>query len=93
MVYWGTEPSEALLSDALAACEKALQQDSQNASFYALKARVLLARKNYGKAITENEKAIQLNPTFAAAHCGLGDSLAYEGRYEEAMDYFEKPSH
>jgi adenylate cyclase len=90
MIYWDTDPSQQLLDEALAACEKALALDSQNASFYALRARVLLARREYGRAITENRRAIDLNPTFAPAHCGLGDSLAYEGRYEEALVCFRK---
>ena len=33
--------------------------------------------------------AIELNPTFAAAYCGLADSLAYEGRYDESIQQFE----
>lgn len=90
MIYWDTPVSQELLDDALAACEKALQLDPQNATFYALRARTLLARKEYDRAIVENEKAIELNPTFAAAYCGLGDSLAYEGRYDEAIGYFER---
>ena len=44
---------------------------------------------NPGPAVTATA-SISLNPTFAAAHCGLGDSLAYEGRYDEALDRFEK---
>jgi len=90
MVYWDTQPTQALMDEALAACDTALSLDGQNASFHALKARILLARCEYDAALTENEIAISLNPTFAAAHCGLGDSLAYEGRYEEAMNSFEK---
>lgn len=90
MVYWDTPATQALLDEALAACEKALQLDPQNATFYALRARTLLARREYDRAIVENEKAIELNPTFAAAYCGLGDSLAYEGRYDEAIRCFER---
>jgi TolB-like protein len=90
MVYWATEPSPKLLDEALVATNRSIQLDSRNASFYALKARVLLARQEYQSAIQENKKAIALNPTFAAAHCGLGDSLAYEGKYEESLDCFEK---
>jgi TolB-like protein/Flp pilus assembly protein TadD len=90
MVYWVTKPSQALLDEALASCDIALSLDRQNASFHALKARVLLARCEYDAAIAENQLAIELNPTFAAAHCGLGDSLAYEGKYEDAMSCFEK---
>ncbi|MEM7362607.1 MAG: tetratricopeptide repeat protein [Pseudomonadota bacterium] len=90
MVYWNTEPDQSRLDDALSACDTALSLDPHNATFYALRARVLLARKEYDRAIAENLRAIDLNPTFAAAHCGLGDSLAYEGRYDEAIDAFEK---
>ena len=90
MVYWQTAPSQSLLDEALKACDKALALDRQNATFYALRARVKLARCEYQGAITENNLAIALNPTFAAAHCGLGDSLAYEGRYDESMSSFKK---
>ena len=89
MVYWDTDPSPELLDEALAAANRALDLDDQNAVFYALKARVQLARREYGSALTENKMAIELNPTFAAAHCGLADSLAYEGRYDEAIETFE----
>jgi len=89
MVYWQTPPTQKLKDQALNACDRALSLDGKNATFYALKARVRLARCEYDSAIAENKVAISLNPTFAAAHCGLGDSLAYEGRYEEAMTCFE----
>lgn len=90
MVYWNTKPTQELLDQALAACDKALSLDSQNASFHALKARIQVARCEYNSALTENEIAIDLNPTFAAAHCGLGDSLAYEGNYENALECFDR---
>lgn len=90
MVYWDTPPTQELMDQALAACDTAVSLDSQNASFHALKARILLARCEYAAALTENEIAIDMNPTFAAAHCGLGDSLAYEGRYDESITKFEK---
>lgn len=90
MVYWDTEPDAELLDEALAATRRALELDDQNAVFYALKARVQLARGEYDSAIAENEIAINLNPTLAAAHCGLADSLAYEGRYDEAIQTFQR---
>ena len=79
MVYWDTKPTQELMDQALTACDKALSLDSQNASFHALKARKKVARCEYNRALTENEMALELNPSVAAAHCGLGDSLAYEG--------------
>lgn len=90
MVYWQTDPEPSLLDRALAACDRALSLDNHNAMFFALKARVLLARRDYRNAITENERAIQLNPALASAYCGLGDSLAYEEKYDQALGYFDK---
>lgn len=90
MVYWDTEPSDAMLDQALAACDMALELDHQNASFHMLRARVLLARREYDRAIAANKMAIALNPAFAAAHCGLGDSFAYEKRFDEAIGCFER---
>jgi tetratricopeptide (TPR) repeat protein len=51
---------------------------------------VQLARCEYQSALIENSMAIELNPTLAAAHCGLADSLAYEGRYDEAIERFKR---
>jgi len=90
MVYWDTPPTPALLDDALGACDRALAMDRGNATFHALRARVLLARQEYEEAIAGSRAAIELNPSFAAAHCGLGDSLAYEKRYDEAFKCFDK---
>ncbi|QIB64261.1 winged helix-turn-helix domain-containing tetratricopeptide repeat protein [Kineobactrum salinum] len=90
MVYWTTPPTEELLQEALDACSKALSFDSRNATYYTMRARVQLARKEYNSAIQDNQTAISLNPTFAAAYCGLGDSLAYEARYEESNECFER---
>ena len=90
MVYWNTEPARELLDDALAATERALELDDQNAVFYMLKARVQVARREYASALIENEMAISLTPTLAGAHCGLGDTLVYLGRYEDAIVSFEK---
>ncbi|MGH1463163.1 MAG: winged helix-turn-helix domain-containing tetratricopeptide repeat protein [Neptuniibacter sp.] len=90
MVYWNTKPTDEHLDEALQACDKAISLDRQNAMYCALRARVRLARCEYDLAIAENNRAIELNPTLALAHCALGDSLAYEGRYEESLACFEK---
>jgi TolB-like protein len=90
MIYWDTEPEPALLDGALAAARQAVALDSQNAVLYMLMGRVQLARREYQSALAENETAVRLNPTLAPAYCGLGDSLAYEGRFDEAIPHFEK---
>jgi adenylate cyclase len=90
MVYWDTEPDSEALDAALAATHRALETDDQNAVFHMLRGRVQLARREYASALVENHRAIELNPTFAAAYCGLGDSLCYEGRYDEAITQFAR---
>ncbi len=90
MVYWDTEPEPALMDEALAATRHAVASDNQNALLYMLSARVHLARREYRSALVECETAIRLNPTLAPAFCALGDSLTYEGRYDEAIAQFEK---
>lgn len=90
MVYWSTEPDDGVLDEALAATEIALGIDDHNAAFHMLRGRVQLARREYDNALSENQRAIELNPSFAAAFCGLGDSLCYEGRYDEAIEYFRR---
>lgn len=90
MVYWENEPSQQNLDLALAASDEAVSLEPKDASFRMLRARVLLARREYAAAIQENVNAIEMNPSFAAAYCGMGDSLAYEGQYDEAIAYFEK---
>jgi TolB-like protein/tetratricopeptide (TPR) repeat protein len=90
MVYWDIDPTDELLDAALAATSRALELDDQNAAFYALRARVQIARCEYETARAENELAIQLNPSFAAAYCGLGDTLAYMDRCDEAVVQFER---
>jgi adenylate cyclase len=90
MVYWDMPATKSNLDDALQACETALLLDPRNATFHALRARVRLARREYAMAIADNEQALRLNPSLAAAHCGLADSLAYETRYGEAVGHFER---
>lgn len=81
--------ADEALDDALAATQRALEFDDQNAAFHSLEARVQLPRGEYDAARSENELAIALNPSLAAAHCGLADTLAYQGRYDEAINRFE----
>lgn len=88
MVYWDTEPDPETLDAALSATHRALELDDHNAVFHMLRGRVQLARREYASALAENRRAVELNPTFAAAFCGLGDSLCYEGRYDEAIEQF-----
>jgi TolB-like protein/Tfp pilus assembly protein PilF len=90
MTYFDNEPSESTLQEALAVGRKAVELDEQDAMLRFTYGRALLAAKAYGDAIAELEIAIDLNPYLAPVYCGLADSLAYEGRFDESIPYFEK---
>ncbi len=90
MVYWNTEPSQERLDAALAAVDRALELDGQNAAFYMAKARIALARREYKTAVAACNAALDLNPTLSAGYCAMGDALAYDGHYNESIGWFEK---
>ena len=90
MTYWDTDPDPATLDRALAATTTAVGSDDHNALFHMLRGRVQIARRDYPAALVESRRAVELNPALASAFCGLGDSLCYEGRYDEALDQFAR---
>jgi TolB-like protein/class 3 adenylate cyclase/Tfp pilus assembly protein PilF len=90
MVYFDAELDEAKMDEALAAGERAVHLDDQDANCYFALGRVRLARREYDHAIEALEQALQLNPCSAVTHCGLGDSLAYEGLLDRAIEEFDR---
>jgi len=89
MVYFDAEPEGARMDEALALAKKAIELDDQDANAFFTIGRVYLARREYDLAIDSLEHAVDLNPSLAQTYCGLGDSLAYEGRLDEAIEQFE----
>ena len=90
MVYHEAGPDEALLEEAIELARAAVALDERDAMIRFSYGRALLARREYGKALAAMNAAVELNPTLAVAYCGLGDSLAYESRFAEAVPHFEK---
>jgi TolB-like protein/Tfp pilus assembly protein PilF len=90
MVYFDADPDEGLLDEAIEIARKAVALDERDALTHFICGRALLARKSYRDSLAELESALELNPNLAVVYCGLGDSLAYEGRFAEAIPYFEK---
>ena len=89
MVYFDADADEARMNEALAAARRAVELDDQDANAYFTLGRVHLARREYELAIDALQQALELNPNLAVTYCGLGDSLAYEGRLDEAIEQFE----
>jgi TolB-like protein/DNA-binding winged helix-turn-helix (wHTH) protein len=90
MVYFDAEPNEERLNEAREIGKKGVELDDQDGLIRFMYGRALLAQKAYGDALAELETAVELNPCLAVSYCGLGDSLAYEGRISEAIPYFQK---
>lgn len=89
MVYFDAPPDQRKMDEALAAAERAIELDDQDANSYFTMGRVRLARCEYELAIEALKYSLELNPCLAVAYCGLGDSLAYEGRLDQAIEQFE----
>jgi TolB-like protein len=90
MIYFDVAPDEVRLNEAVAIARKGVELDDQDGMTHFMCGRALLANRSYRDAIVELESALALNPNLAVVHCGLGDSLAYEGRFDEAIPYFDK---
>jgi TolB-like protein/DNA-binding winged helix-turn-helix (wHTH) protein len=90
MLYFDAEPDDGLLNEALGLARQGVQLDDQDALIRFIHGRVMLARGAYRDALAELGTALELNPSSPAVYCGLGDTLAYEGRFGEAIPYFEK---
>jgi TolB-like protein/Tfp pilus assembly protein PilF len=90
MIYFDAPPDPARLDEAVELARQAVQLDERDAMIRFVYGRALLARKSYDDALAQLETALELNPNLAVVYCGLGDSLAYEGRIGEAIPYFQK---
>ena len=90
MVYFEGRVSQARLDDALDLALQGLARDDRDPQGHFALGRVRLARQEYDLAIDALEHALDLNPHLALAHCGLGDSLAYEGRIDDSIRHFKR---
>ena len=90
MIYFEAEPDAEQLGEAVAMGRRGVELDERDGLIRFMYGRALLANKAYGHALAELETAVDLNPSLAVSYCGLGDSLAYEGRIGEAIPFFQK---
>lgn len=89
MVYFDGARDRGRMDEALDLALRGVACDDQDANTLFAVGRVRLARCEYDLAIDALEEALRLNPCLAVTYCGLGDSLAYEGRLDEAIDRFQ----
>lgn len=90
ILYFDVEPDKALLREAQALAGHGVELDDQDALIRFFYGRVLLARRDYRNALHEMRLSIEMNPALAIGYCGVGDSLAHEGRFEEAFSHWQR---
>jgi adenylate cyclase len=85
-----TDDVDMSLSEAEQNVRKALGFDDKDALARFTLGRLYTLKPDYEAAIGEFERGIALNPGFAQIYHGMGFALAFGGRPEEAIAYFEK---
>jgi adenylate cyclase len=92
--YWwlaiiGKSPQENN-KKAFELAHKAISLDESDPASRELLASVYLSMRQYGKAIAEGERAIELDPSGADVSAKLGQTLSYAGRPDEAIGYIKR---
>ena len=70
----------------MALAEKALALDDKDPMAYFAAGRIHMMRGRHDDSIASLETAIELNPSFAQSHHGLGMALTLTGRLDEAKE-------
>ena len=90
-VYNGwTNAPEKCVEKAAELTGKALALDDSQAEPHALLGNIYLLNKDYEKAVTEGERAAELNPNGADEHVWLAAILTWAGRPEDAIGLIKK---
>lgn len=89
LVYGLADAPEENRAKALAAARRAVDLDSNDAAAHCTLGRVHYLRREHELAIPELEIALELNPSFAWAHYGIGAALVFTGRAKEAIAHLQ----
>ncbi len=72
---------------ALAPALRAVAVDAEDAGAHCTLGRAHYMRREYDAAMRELKTALELNPSLALAHYGLGATLVFSGRAEEGIGH------
>lgn len=86
---WCDDP-EARFAEAVAACNKALALDENDADVHRLLAAVSIVRNELDRARFHQERALALNPNYDLVVVQMGELLTWQGRAEEGVEWIEK---
>lgn len=82
--------AEGRYTDALKELELAKKTIECDAETFNLLATVYMAKKDFSKAEEALDEALRRNPNYSEAYTNYGTLRMLQGRYQEAIHYFEK---
>jgi adenylate cyclase len=86
---WSESPSESLQT-AFDLAQRAHALDETHDGPHSLLAGIYLTKREYGKALSEAERAVALNPNASDAYTTLSHVSGSLGRWDESVSYGEK---
>jgi len=86
-VYGFAESAQANRDKAIEPARQAVALDREDAAAHCTLGRILYLRREYAAAISELRTALEINPSLALAHYGLGAAYVFSGRPAEAFDH------
>ncbi len=89
VVYGFAESPDHNREQAIGFAQKAVALDRDDAGAHCTLGRTRYLRREYAAAISELELALDLNPSLALAHYGLGAAFVFSGKPHEAFPHLE----
>jgi TolB-like protein/Flp pilus assembly protein TadD len=89
VVYGFAASNQENREKAIGPAHRAVTLDAEDAGAHCTLGRIRYLRREYPPAISELQVALQLNPSLALAHYGLGAALVFSARAAEALPPLE----
>jgi adenylate cyclase len=89
VVYGFADSNQENREKAIGPARRAVTLDGEDAGAHCTLGRIRYLRREYPAAIADLETALELNPSLALAHYGLGAALVFSGRAAEAIPHLQ----
>ena len=89
LVYGHSDSPELDREEALTAARTAVELDGEDAVAHCTLGRIYYVRREHDLAVAELQMALELNPSLAWAHYGIGAALVFSGRAREALPFLQ----
>lgn len=89
VVYGFAQSPQQNRENAIGPAQQAVALDREDAAAHCTLGRIRYFRREYDAAMTELHAALEINPSLALAHYGLGAALVFSGRSSESFPHLE----